>query len=235
MDAHTARHLFDKCIQGPLTAGRTVVLVSHHVQLCAPGASYVVSITTAVLWLMLTKYQIALDHGSLKYAGPQEGFPQHDAAAGMIKEQEPVSPVESRSSSMNEVETILEDETEYMTASQTTGTQQSQSTVTPKKAARKLYDEEKRAVGRIARDIWLMYIRACGSWLFWCTFVLIFVLTSISPIFNNGWLRCNQVDSLCPLWLIKIQYLVICPRCTHSSIEICWHLCLGIDLSHSAY
>ena len=43
VDAHTAHHLFEKCIKGDLMRGRTVVLVSHHVQLCAPDAKYIVS------------------------------------------------------------------------------------------------------------------------------------------------------------------------------------------------
>ena len=65
VDAHTASHLFENCLRGPLMNGRTVVLVSHHVQvsvyltgcaynptlnnihqLVAPGASYVVSSET---------------------------------------------------------------------------------------------------------------------------------------------------------------------------------------------
>ena len=42
VDAHTAHHLFERCIKGDLMRGRTVVLVSHHVQLCAPDAKYIV-------------------------------------------------------------------------------------------------------------------------------------------------------------------------------------------------
>ncbi|GAA6021159.1 hypothetical protein JCM10207_008338 [Rhodosporidiobolus poonsookiae] len=44
VDAHTAAHIFEKCLKGPLLEGRTVVLVSHHVQLTAPGAAYVVEL-----------------------------------------------------------------------------------------------------------------------------------------------------------------------------------------------
>ena len=38
--------------------GRTIILVSHHVQLCAPGAQYIVS----------------LDNGRVQYSGDYEGF-----------------------------------------------------------------------------------------------------------------------------------------------------------------
>ncbi|KAJ7619563.1 hypothetical protein FB45DRAFT_931097, partial [Roridomyces roridus] len=42
VDSHTSRFLFEKCLQGPLLAQRTVILVTHHVELVLPGAHYVV-------------------------------------------------------------------------------------------------------------------------------------------------------------------------------------------------
>ena len=45
--------------------GRTVILVSHHVQLCAPGASYIV----------------ALDNGRLQFQGGRDEF----IASGVLK------------------------------------------------------------------------------------------------------------------------------------------------------
>ena len=43
VDAHTAHHLYQNALRGPLVKGRTVILVSHHVQLVTPGAGYIVS------------------------------------------------------------------------------------------------------------------------------------------------------------------------------------------------
>jgi hypothetical protein len=40
-----------------------------------------------------------------------------------------------------------------------------------KKPARKLVEEEKRAVGRIGRDIWETYIQACGNMWYWLLFI----------------------------------------------------------------
>ncbi|RKP25263.1 P-loop containing nucleoside triphosphate hydrolase protein [Syncephalis pseudoplumigaleata] len=42
VDAHTAKHIVEHCLQGPLMAGRTRILVTHHVELCAPLANYLV-------------------------------------------------------------------------------------------------------------------------------------------------------------------------------------------------
>ncbi|KAJ1339874.1 hypothetical protein BSLG_005534 [Batrachochytrium salamandrivorans] len=45
LDAPTARHIFDKCICGPLLAGRTRILVTHAKALCAPKADFVVRLS----------------------------------------------------------------------------------------------------------------------------------------------------------------------------------------------
>lgn len=44
VDSHTAKHLVDKCLNGPLLSGRTVIIVSHHVELLLPVAGYIVRI-----------------------------------------------------------------------------------------------------------------------------------------------------------------------------------------------
>ncbi|OJA10751.1 hypothetical protein AZE42_04250 [Rhizopogon vesiculosus] len=58
VDAHTAHHLYYKCIKGELVSERTVILVSHHVQLWLTGASYIV----------------APDNGHLLFAGDRDTF-----------------------------------------------------------------------------------------------------------------------------------------------------------------
>ncbi|CCU98314.1 unnamed protein product [Malassezia sympodialis ATCC 42132] len=42
VDAHTAKHLHQHCFQGPLSRGRTIVLVTHATALLMPTAAYVV-------------------------------------------------------------------------------------------------------------------------------------------------------------------------------------------------
>ncbi|KAI9025859.1 hypothetical protein CLU79DRAFT_813063 [Phycomyces nitens] len=41
VDAHTAKHIFQRCLKGDLLKGRTVILVTHHVRLCLSGAKYI--------------------------------------------------------------------------------------------------------------------------------------------------------------------------------------------------
>ncbi|GAN04018.1 multidrug resistance-associated ABC transporter [Mucor ambiguus] len=45
VDAHTAKHLYEQCLMGPLMKHRTRVLVTHHVRLCLKGCGLLVHIT----------------------------------------------------------------------------------------------------------------------------------------------------------------------------------------------
>ena len=44
VDAHTAKHLYEYCLTGEFLQDRTVILVTHHVNLCIKGAEYVVAL-----------------------------------------------------------------------------------------------------------------------------------------------------------------------------------------------
>lgn len=46
VDSHTAQTLVKKCLNGPLMKGRTVVLVTHHVDLVLPSTSWVVKLVS---------------------------------------------------------------------------------------------------------------------------------------------------------------------------------------------
>ncbi|KAG5638391.1 hypothetical protein H0H81_000287 [Sphagnurus paluster] len=44
VDMHTAQHLLTKCLSGELAQDRTIILVTHHISLCLPAASYIVEL-----------------------------------------------------------------------------------------------------------------------------------------------------------------------------------------------
>lgn len=41
---HTAQHLVARCLTSDLARGRTIILVTHHISLCLPAASYLVEL-----------------------------------------------------------------------------------------------------------------------------------------------------------------------------------------------
>ncbi|KAI0948073.1 hypothetical protein AcW1_009675 [Taiwanofungus camphoratus] len=207
VDAHTARHLFYECLKGDLMRGRTVILVSHHVQLCAPSAGYIV----------------ALDNGRVIFEGNRDAFRSSDVLNTLVqsgatdstddKEETAVTGVEEAISEKNLPNGNGEGSSE---TTSTSGTTAIDPEVKPEKnkVPRKLIEEEKRAVGRIGKDIWAAYIGACGGYGYWILFALALMLAALSPVFENGWLRVwtgsalEKEDPRSPIYYITIYSVI---------------------------
>ena len=174
VDAHTAHHLYHECLKGELMQGRTIILVSHHVQLCAPGASYIT----------------ALDNGRVLFEGSKEGFYSSGVMKTLVQSTDFPGEVNDK-----EAKVTWEERIETVLAKEQDPSSETCSTVAPsiptpnRKPARKFVEEEKRAVGRIGRDIWERYIRACGKLWYWLLFIAFLIIASVSPVLENGWLR----------------------------------------------
>ncbi|PYI34478.1 ABC transporter family protein [Aspergillus indologenus CBS 114.80] len=78
IDAQTAQHLYEHALMGSLAQGRTRILATYHLELCLPGADYVV----------------ALDRSGLRYAGPRKNLKEmgifNDMPSAAVREQKPL-------------------------------------------------------------------------------------------------------------------------------------------------
>ena len=146
---------------------------------------------------------MALDNGRLQYAGSRDGFLDSGLSIGLTTTDEPEqpwppktqTPIEQRVSTdaiMTDVATAVSN----ANAEAESGDNSRESTIAngsePEvklKTPRKLIEEERRAVGRIAREVWVTYFLAFGSWPFWSMFGLSLLLGTASPVLGNGWLR----------------------------------------------
>ncbi|TFK92526.1 multidrug resistance-associated ABC transporter [Polyporus arcularius HHB13444] len=185
VDAHTAHHLYHECLKGDLMRGRTLILVSHHVQLCASGAKYIVS----------------LDNGRVSYSGGYDGFHDSGVLQTLVQSGGADASDDKEEPAVVKVEEIFEESADHATSGEPTeANSETSSTVAvtaseldvkpeKKKAPRKLIEEEKRAVGRIGKDIWMAYIKACGGYGYWLTFACALGLAAMAPVLENGWLR----------------------------------------------
>ena len=180
VDAHTAHHLYEKCLQGELLRGRTVVLVSHHVQLCVPGASYVV----------------ALDNGRVVFAGDNQAFQSSSVMDGLVQSDTPDTrqPSEAvpqvRDSQISKIMAKdIKPESELSSTVAQDSEDGAKALEKKKLGPRKLIEEEQRAVGRISREVWQTYIFACGGRIYWSCFVVAMALAALSPVLENGWLK----------------------------------------------
>ncbi|KAJ2928533.1 hypothetical protein H1R20_g8544, partial [Candolleomyces eurysporus] len=180
VDAHTAHHLYHQGLKGDLMKGRTVILVSHHVQLCAGGASYIV----------------ALDNGRVLFQGGRDAF----QSSGIIRKLGQTSSETGddcgEKGKMIEIEPEVLEDRGGQSGTRSTTAAASSGIIKEKKTVRKLVEEEKRAVGRVKRDIWMTFIWACGHYWYWTLFGATFIITSITPVLENTWLRLWSALSL---------------------------------------
>lgn len=165
--------------------GRTVILVSHHVQLCAPGAEYVV----------------ALENGRVQFQGDRDSFDESGVKDSLIqseqvddkdkKDEEPAPVIEEVATAVHSLSPSDEGTAEGRSETSSTVATSTTSDVkaVQKKPPRKLVEEETRAVGRISREVWETYIWACGRWWYWVVFLAIMILGAMSPVAENKWLE----------------------------------------------
>ncbi|OJT05133.1 ABC transporter ATP-binding protein/permease VMR1, partial [Trametes pubescens] len=181
VDAHTAHHLYHECLTGDLMRGRTLILVSHHVQLCAAGAQYIV----------------ALDNGRVQYSGDYDSFRSSGVLSTLVQSGAADPADEKEETAVEKAQEIIE-AGESSSAPASSETSSTVAATTPaelepmlekKKTPRKLVEEEKRAVGRIGKDIWTTYLKAYGGVAYWATFIVALALAALSPVLENGWLR----------------------------------------------
>lgn len=187
VDSHTAASIMKECFQGPLMKDRTVILVSHHVQLVSPAASYIV----------------ALDNGDVTYAGDRPGF----VAGGFMEDIEPENEADQPQGEGDGKHTVdikatnrhlmlageasePPSETASLAESSTVINEEDKETLTPieRKTPRKLVEEERRATGRIGWPVWKSYFRSQGGPGYWLCFVLAVLIGATPPIWENGWL-----------------------------------------------
>lgn len=189
VDAHTAHHLYHKCLKGDLMRDRTVILVSHHVQLCAPGASYVV----------------ALDNGGIQFQGDSQAFQASSVMDGLVQSSQSDTGGNSEAALATIEETIpaVLSKQSSPPASHTEPSSDTSSTVVSteakverRTAPRVLIEEEKRAVGRVSRDVWTTYILAFGNPWWLALLITVLVLAALSPVAENWWLKCVILNFL---------------------------------------
>ncbi|GAA5944109.1 uncharacterized protein JCM15063_005316 [Sporobolomyces koalae] len=211
VDAHTAAHIYENCLKGPLLKGRTVILVSHQVQLTAPGAAYIVSLENGRTAFVGSASEFLKSENLNTIADPDDkdkdeptskskpvatdkstpkkvnenAPPRNKSLSALIDAATPVSSTDVSSASEAESETD-DDEDDIAREGKIEG---DEATQPPKiKKARKLIEDEGRAVGRVSGAVWKLYMGCMGGGLFWFTFALIFGGAKVSEVAQTYWL-----------------------------------------------
>ncbi|GJN92324.1 hypothetical protein Rhopal_005354-T1 [Rhodotorula paludigena] len=140
VDSHTAQHLVEKCLNGKVMRHRTCVLVTHAVDLCLPYASFVVT----------------LDQGNVLSAGAPDSL-STSRLLELEKDQDAHAHAEEASAAdASTIEAIADNETD----------RQAEEERKKRLEELKLVKEETQASGSVKREVYLLYLKALGSWRF---------------------------------------------------------------------
>ncbi|ORX49051.1 hypothetical protein DM01DRAFT_1309068 [Hesseltinella vesiculosa] len=171
VDSHTAHHLYDHCLTGPLLHGRTRILVTHHVRLCLPAVDYVVH----------------LDMGRLDFAGPALDLRRSGQLATImdLDEGELLVPTDDANDC---IEKALDDASSSDEKLKPDGNDAS---VDVKKNAspRVLVEEEGRDIGEVKWKNYKVYFQMAGGFIFWFLFTSSLVGGRALDIMEGWWMK----------------------------------------------
>ncbi|ERS99237.1 hypothetical protein HMPREF1624_04435 [Sporothrix schenckii ATCC 58251] len=187
VDAHVGRHIFEKCINGELCAGRTRILVTHHVSLCAPQTKFLVELGEGRVLHSGLLSELAED-------GTLDRIKSHEQRAVEVNEDETAeaTAVNSDNSTDNGDDNDNESGPSDGGALKKTASRASQAgaaEAAPKKTARKFVEDEKREEGAVRKHVYLAYLKASGGWPFWASVVVVFFIVQILNVSRSWWLR----------------------------------------------
>ncbi|KAL5532471.1 hypothetical protein ACEPAF_6041 [Sanghuangporus sanghuang] len=153
VDSHTARHLFRKLLMGPLLKNRTVILVTHHVELVLPGAYYLVRMMDGRIELQGTVKELR-ESGALDAIASEEGYEEHREGEQKADEGEEQGPP-------------------------CEGDFGGSVTTNESKQSRKLVDDEERETGSVKWRIYKTYLRAST---YWTWSILLFLIVCVQGL-----------------------------------------------------
>ncbi|KAJ2914774.1 hypothetical protein MD484_g5631, partial [Candolleomyces efflorescens] len=91
VDMHTAQHIVKNCFSGPLSEGRTIILVTHHITLCVPSAVYLVE----------------LKEGKILHQGTTDDLRSRNLLRAIVKEED--KPLQVASSSHGVIDVSMDE------------------------------------------------------------------------------------------------------------------------------
>ncbi|KAL8647541.1 MAG: hypothetical protein Q9210_005497 [Variospora velana] len=181
VDSHTAKHIFEQCIRGPLMVDRTCILVTHNIALCLPAAEHVVY----------------LKNGKIA----AQGSPDEVVTTGVLGEDQlaskPSSKIGTRVHSSTSSFKSLEEQPNKpvnghvkKTNSGMNGSAHVDRTGSTKKEEQNANARtESKAEGGVKKEVTKLYLAAMGPWYYWVLAVLVFLLQQFGSVLPNIWIR----------------------------------------------
>ena len=172
VDSHTAQHIFDYCINGPLMFNRTCILVTHNVALCVPQARHVV----------------VLQNGKIQVQGDAEKV----MASGAVGEELQKSLGSSRPGTKGNSKAVSIKDGKENGQPKANGHVDAR-VPGDKKAKEEVKNANTRTeeinTGSVDWKVITLYLTSMGPWYFWVAVLTGFILENLSAVSTNVWIR----------------------------------------------
>jgi ABC-type multidrug transport system fused ATPase/permease subunit len=146
---------------GDLLQGRTVILVTHQVRLCLPGAKFLLKVENGQVLGYDTIENLKSSGQLSKLLGNEHQNDDDRELENDIEESEDADDADA------DVDIDLDNKAE----------------------AAKLVKEETSEKGQVKLKVYLTYLAACGGWFFWIALILTYVFARLMTFGENWWLR----------------------------------------------
>ena len=180
VDSHTAKHIFEHCITGPLMLGRTCILVTHNIALCVPPSDYVV----------------ALLNGKIAAQGSPDDVLASGALGDELLKSRPGSKagtqVHSRNLSVIDLngEATKSPDSHILEANgHANGAPKGPESKSKSKEENANIRTEAKATGSVNIKVLKMYLVAMGPWHYWLLGLAAFGLQQVGSVACNVWIR----------------------------------------------
>ena len=184
VDSHTAKHIFEFCIMGPLMFGRTCILVTHNIALCVPRSHFVVALVNGKIAAQGQPDEM-MASGAL---GEEILIPRPDSKGDAMAQ----SQVESTADSNAHTDGGANSKTNGHIPNSNGGKNGSVEELLDKAKAPKENANirtEGKSKGSVNIKVIQMYLAAMGPWLYWLVVLGAFGLQQVGSVGANVWIR----------------------------------------------
>lgn len=180
VDSHTAKHIFEQCMMGPLMLGRTCILVTHNIALCVPLSQHVVALLNGKIIAQGSPDEV-LASGAL---GEELGKSRPGSKAG--------SQIQTRNVSTMDLQveaTKANDSPIPKANGHANGAPKGPESKVKSKAENANIRTEAKATGSVNIKVIKMYLVAMGPWHYWVLALAAFGLQQVGSVACNVWIR----------------------------------------------
>ena len=165
MDAHVGRQLFEDALTGELGAGRTRILVTHHVGLVLPK----------------TAYTVVLGEGTVQHAGLVKDLKAKGILDDLMNQQQDnqANNLKKNAEVLQQTENTVKDSLSKISSHASTTTKKiddGELDIQGKSQPKKFTEDEKRETGRMKVSIYKQYLVSSGGFWFWGPIMILYAV-----------------------------------------------------------